>query len=182
MRKIPSLFMREPSGLVRDEVTPGCEWVIVGEGTATRKWDGTCCLVRDGKLFRRYELKIGAIEPLSWEPADRGDPRTGNTPGWIPVSGDAPADRWHREAFRAGIPDGTYELCGPKIGGNPEGCPEHVLIPHGVARLIDCPRTFDALRAYLSPGHIEGIVWRHPDGRMAKIKGKDFGIRRHAEP
>ena len=23
---------------------------------------------------------------------------------------------------------------------------------------------------------IEGIVWHHPDGRMAKIKARDFGI------
>ena len=23
---------------------------------------------------------------------------------------------------------------------------------------------------------IEGIVWHHPDGRMAKIKRRDFGL------
>jgi len=25
---------------------------------------------------------------------------------------------------------------------------------------------------------MEGIVWHHPDGRMVKIKGVDFGINR----
>lgn len=40
------------------------------------------------------------------------------------------------------------------------------------------PRTFGELRRYLEQHDIEGIVWWHPDGRMVKIKGKDFGIRR----
>lgn len=34
------------------------------------------------------------------------------------------------------------------------------------------------LRSYLSAGVFEGIVWHHPDGRMVKIKAKDFGLRR----
>jgi len=44
--------------------------------------------------------------------------------------------------------------------------------------LTDCPRTFDALREYLRGRDIEGVVWHHPDGRLVKIKGKDFGLRR----
>lgn len=38
----------------------------------------------------------------------------------------------------------------------------------------DAPRTFDALKGYLANKTIEGIVWHHPDGRMVKIKAKDF--------
>ena len=34
------------------------------------------------------------------------------------------------------------------------------------------------IKAYLADGKIEGIVWHHPDGRMVKIKAKDFGIKR----
>lgn len=34
------------------------------------------------------------------------------------------------------------------------------------------------LRSYLANKDIEGIVWHHPDGRMVKIKGKDFGLKR----
>jgi len=44
--------------------------------------------------------------------------------------------------------------------------------------LADAPRTFDAVREYLRSRDIEGIVWHHADGRMVKIKGKDFGLRR----
>ena len=54
MRKIISLFQRNYDGdrLVRNEVVPGAEWVLAGEGIATRKYDGTCCMVRDGKLYK----------------------------------------------------------------------------------------------------------------------------------
>src|SRR4051812_20540845 len=56
MQKIISLFQRNYDGnrLVRDEVTPGAEWVVAGEGVATRKWDGTCCMIRGAQLFKRY--------------------------------------------------------------------------------------------------------------------------------
>jgi hypothetical protein len=68
MQKIPCLFQRDQSQgrdtLVRDEVTPGCEWVLEGEGIATRKWDGTCCLIRDGKLYKRYEVKRGKARSI----------------------------------------------------------------------------------------------------------------------
>ena len=62
--------------------------------------------------------------------------------------------------------------------GNPEGFVEHVLIRHGCDRLFYAPRDFAGLKEYLSEHDIEGIVWHHHDGRMVKIKGRDFGIRR----
>ncbi len=67
---------------------------------------------------------------------------------------------------------------GPKIQGNPENFPMHELVRHGTHALPDAPRSFDALREYFETHNIEGIVWHHPDGRMLKIKAKDFGIRR----
>ena len=74
---------------------------------------------------------------------------------------------------------GTYELCGPKVQGNPEGYIDHRLIPHGKEEIDpDVPRNFEALKAFLFNAQIEGIVYHHPDGRMAKIKAKDFGISR----
>ena len=52
MKKMPCLFVRQFHGrdhaTLTEEVTPGCEWVLAGEGTASRKWDGTACMVRDG--------------------------------------------------------------------------------------------------------------------------------------
>ena len=179
MKKIVSLFQRNYDGdrLVIDQIVPGAEWVADGEGIATRKFDGTCCLVRGGKLFKRYDAKAGKTPPVGFEPAQsEPDAKTGHWPGWLPV-GDGPDDARHRDAEMPDE-DGTYELCGPKVQGNPEGYTKHVLVKHGSVILDDCPRTFAALRAYLSDGAIEGVVWWHPDGRMVKIKGKDFGIKR----
>lgn len=183
MKKIISLFQRNYDGdrLVRDEVVPGAEWVIAGEGVATRKLDGTCCMVRDGKLYKRYEVKPGKKPPANFEPATDVDENTGKQQGWVAV-GDGPEDEWHRQAFIGrGIPDGTYELVGPKVQGNPEGCVMHWLVRHGGegTRLFEQPpRTYNALKEWLATQDIEGIVWHHPDGRMVKIKKKDFGLPR----
>ncbi len=193
MKKIVTLFARNHDGdrLVRDEVMTEALWVFTGDGVATQKFDGTCCLVRDGQLFKRYDAKQGKAWPPGFEPAQDADPVTGHQPGWLPV-GDGPEDAWHREAFaqlkwaRQAFPnmgislDGTYELCGPKVQGNPERCEIHALIRHGIDEIRDVPRTFAELRAYLSARDIEGIVWHHPDGRMVKIKQRDFGLRRGA--
>ena len=178
MKKIISLFQRnyETDRLVRDEVVPGAEWVIEGEGTATRKWDGTCCMVKDGKMFKRYEVKKGKKPPADFVPANDVDENTGKQQGWRPV-GDGPEDKYHREAFKGTEPDGTYELVGPKIQGNPEGFDRHALVPHG-EHPVPAPRTFSGLRGWLRSANIEGVVWWHPDGRMVKIKGKDFGFKR----
>jgi hypothetical protein len=179
MQKIISLFRRnhENDRLVRNEIVPGAEWVLNDEGVATVKYDGTSCMVRDGRLFKRYDAKLGRKPPSGFEQSGEPDPITGRVQGWVPV-GSGPEDRWHREAFYGqGIEsNGTYELCGPKIQGNPQGFNAHVLIPHGRACLVLPDRTFDGIKAYLSENPIEGIVWHHPDGRMVKIKRRDFGL------
>lgn len=185
MKKIISLFARNYDGdrLVRNELVSGSEWVIKGEGIAYRKWDGTSCMIRDGVLFKRYDRKRNKKSgkykpsPMNWEPCESTpNKHTGHWPGWIPV-GDGPEDKWHKGADSA-LPDGTYELCGPKIQGNPEGLTCHQLIPHTSSLLVDAPRDFDALKRFFMETIIEGIVWHHPDGRMVKIKVRDFGIKR----
>ena len=45
---------------------------------------------------------------------------------------------------------------------------------------MDVPRTFDALREWMKSKDIEGIVFHHSDGRMAKIKKRDYGQKRIA--
>lgn len=183
MKKTLSLFQRNYDGdrLVRDELVPGTEWVAAGEGVATRKHDGTCCMWRDGRLWKRHEMKAAKFPPPGFVMAQEPDPVTGDVPGWVPV-GDGPEDARHREALAAGVGEltegATYELCGPKVQKNPEGLAAHVLICHGCEFLEDAPRTYDALCSYLANKDIEGIVWHHPDGRMVKIKGKDFGLKR----
>lgn len=182
MKKIPTVFERDWDG-DRSRVTPqvheGCEWVLAGEGDATRKLDGTCCLVRDGQIYKRRELRDGDPTPAEFEEVDH-DIETGKTVGWVLVGG-GPEDRWHREAFEAaGFPaDGTYELVGPKVQGNPEKVPMHTLIPHSMCEVLsDAPRTFEGLRDWLAGRDIEGLVFHHQDGRMAKIKLRDFGLKR----
>lgn len=170
---------------MRDEIVPGAEWVIAGEGYATRKWDGTCVMIQDGVLYKRYDAKRGKTPPEGFIPAQDPDPKTGHWPGWLKV-GDSNADRRHREGYlnlpsHEVWPDGTYELCGPKIGGNPEGFEKHELIKHGIHEHEDCPRSFEALKTWFVSKDIEGIVWHHPDGRMVKIKKSDFGLKRKPE-
>jgi hypothetical protein len=184
MRKIPTIFERDWTGdrsRVVDTTNPECTWVFAGEGVATQKIDGTCCLIRSGKLYKRRELRSGDLEPADWELADR-DLETGKSVGWVPV-GNGPEDRYHREALEycGALPDGTYELIGPKVQGNPERTDCNLLVLHGngiAGPIDDVPRTFDGLREWLSDKNIEGVVWHHPDGRMAKIKLRDFGHKR----
>lgn len=180
MKKIPTIFVRDMSkqpALVVDRWNDGCEWVRDGEGRATRKWDGTCCMVRAGKLYKRRELRRGDMPPSDFE-AEGTDAETGKTVGWVPV-GNGPDDQYHREASNVPYPDGTYELVGPKIQGNKDDWKSHVLVPHGDMDREPAPRDFAGLKAYFQePGNmIEGLVWHHPDGRMAKIKRRDFGLK-----
>jgi len=182
MQKIISLFQRNYDGdrLVRDEVTPGSEWVINGEGVATRKWDGTCCMIKDGVLYKRYDAKKGKTPPDGFIPAQEPDPVTGHWPGWLKV-GDGPEDKWFREGFNNTAINtninATYELVGKKINGGRDGFEDPRLLIHGGMVLKDAPRTFNELKLWFHDQNIEGIVWHHPDGRMVKIKKKDFGYK-----
>lgn len=185
MKKIPTLFERDWDG-DRSRVTPklhkGCEWVANGEGVATRKLDGTSCLVRDGNLYRRRELKKGEPTPPLFELADY-DEDTGKSNGWMPVEPTNPSDKYHVEAFNEGygVLDGAYELVGPKVQGNLENYDLHTLVPHDSQILVyqeNVPRTFEGLKSWLEGRDIEGLVFHHPDGRMAKIKLRDFGLKR----
>lgn len=186
MKKIISLFQRnyDTDKLVRDEIVPGAEWVIEGQGIATRKFDGTCCMIKNGKLFKRYDVKKGKKAPENFEPAQEADTITGHWPGWLPVT-ESKEDQWFNEGFEnlkkslnEDIPDGTYELCGPKVQNNLENFSEHILIPHGKENFAECPRKFEEIKQYLIDKNIEGIVWHNNDGSMVKIKKKDFGFDR----
>lgn len=184
MRKIPSVFVRDFEGnrsLVTRQINSECQWVLDGEGQPTEKSDGTACMVRDGQLFARFDRKRGKPAPPDWEACQpECDPVTGHWPGWVPVR-DEPQFKWHREAlegiFGCPMPDGTYELVGPRINGNPHGLVQHHLLRHGHHALEGVPRDFDGIREWLSTHVMEGIVWHHADGRMAKIKASDFGLK-----
>jgi hypothetical protein len=182
MQKIPTVFQRNHDGdrLVRDEVTPGCEWVLAGAGRPTIKIDGTCCMISGGKLYKRREVKSGQPLPPDFTPIGEVDEVTGKRVGWVPV-GDGPEDQYHREALQflqtgSLALEGTYELVGPKIQGNPYEMSRHFLIPHGSEDFGELPHTFEGLQMFFEAHVTEGVVWHHPDGRMAKLKRRDFGF------
>lgn len=188
MKKIPCLFKRDYSKKERpiiNEILKGSEWVINGEGIATKKYDGTCCLIENGIFYKRHTLRKNKIAPPDFTPATEINKITGKQEGWVLVKN---IDKYHLEAYNrliqaskfsnCQIKNGTYELCGPKVQGNPEHFQHHILIRHGFAELKYAPRDFNNLKKYLANNDMEGIVWHHPDGRMVKIKGIDFGINR----
>lgn len=181
MNKIPTLFVRDWTSkppYVLPDVNPGCEWVLAGEGTATRKYDGTCVMF-DGLLWwARREVKEGGTPPAIWKQIGH-DPETGKSVAWEPIEQSSfakylfeavdaePLRRWET---------GTYELIGPKVNKNPESVERSMLVEHAKADVFDLPdRSFVALQTWLiALPQYEGIVFHHPDGRMAKIKRKDF--------
>ena len=152
-------------------------------------------------------------------------------PHWVPCDRGNPADKYHWEAFDNLLEpeftrytqyptademitisksieskekfDGTFELCGPKVQGNPEGFEEHVLIRHGSEEMLvsddefmeyigvtwqDClpEDQFDFFRLVLLHIDVEGIVFHHPDNipnglnnKYCKIRKSDFGFKRN---
>lgn len=175
---MPRLFKRdyEHEKVLTSEVTPGCEWVLAGEGKATFKFDGTACLIMGGYLFARYDAKHGKAPPSEAIPCDsQPDPITKHWPHWVRVE-DQPQYKWHKAAFAVfSGPDGTYELVGPGINSNKENRKVLELVKHGSIVCEDAPRDFEGLKAYLAHFNGEGLVFHHPDGRMCKIRRVDFG-------
>lgn len=178
VRKIPTIFERDPEDRahVLPNVTAGCEWVLEGEGVPTRKFDGTCTMFDGEKWWARREVKVGKREPESWV-HEETDFTTGKRVGWEPIE-RSPFAAFHEEALAGASPfePGTYELIGPKINGNPEDFSMHCLVRHGVIELQNPePITYETLRDEMTGDfRFEGVVWHHPDGRMAKLKKRDF--------
>lgn len=178
MNKIPTIFVRDPNDMrrVTREVTTGCEWVLSGDGIATVKRDGTNvrATVKDGKLVLMEKRR----NPT------RDDKSEGAEPGYVPVEPTDPGDKHIVAAFEAtsfsGWPDGAHpcEAVGPKIqGGNGGVTPALYAFTLWPDLISANPRTYDEINDFLRDTAIEGLVWHHLDGRMAKIKSRDFGIR-----
>lgn len=201
MKKMPCIFRRQFEGQrivsIGPDVTPGCEWVLEGRGFASRKWDGTACLIHGGTLYARYDSKLDRDgkrkePPEGWIACQpEPDPVTGHWPGWVQVTIEGaslppkpslPEHKWHLEALGGYVRqvghwpiDGTYEAIGPKINANRDGVSEHVLKRHGDVRVQVGARSFEDIRALVMALPFEGLVFAHPDGRMAKIRRADFG-------
>lgn len=178
MKKIASLFKRDYEGnrQVLNEIVEGSEWVAKGEGIATVKYDGTACMIKNGELYKRYDVKKGRSVPEGAIPCEpHANEHTGHFPHWLKV-GEGNEDKWFREVNVTELADGTYELIGEKVNGNKEKVIGHELVKHGAFVLNGVPRSYEGIKSYLSGIEMEGVVWHHPDGRMVKIKKKDFGF------
>lgn len=188
MKKIPTLFVREFKNNkiigITDNITPGMEWVLNGDGVATVKYDGSCCAVIDGLFYKRYDAKNGKTPPAGAIPCCDPDPVTGHWPHWLRLDVMTKSDKWLFDAFAnylidtdfKRIEDGTYEAVGPQFNGNHHALAHNILVKHG-ADVIDVPRTFEGIRDYLAGHMIEGIVFWKDGEPQCKIKRSDFGFK-----
>jgi len=182
MKKLSTLFKKNPENLGRviNEINPENEWALKF-GIATRKFDGTSCAIIKGELYKRFDLKKGRVLPPNAIPCQEPDEITGHHPYWIKCDRNDNSNKWHFVAFDEleNKEDGTYELCGEKVQGNPENIEGHKLIKHGIEKLDLINFDFDRIKHFLTVTNIEGIVFHHlTDSRMCKIRKSDFGIRR----
>ena len=184
MKKIPTLFERVYENHkvvdITSNVTPGLEWVLEGEGIATVKFDGACCAIIDGELYKRYDAKKGKKPPEGAIPCCDPDPITGHWPHWIKCDRKNPVDKWFFEAYdnttlfnNSGTC--TYEAVGPHFQGNPYRLYNDFLFKHGI-RTVYVDRSFEGIRDYLKGHEIEGIVFWKDGEPKCKIKRSDFGF------
>ena len=190
MEKISTLYKKDPNDLGRviNELVPENNWVINGDGIATRKFDGTATAIINSELYRRYDCKIDKetgeykkLIPIGAIPCQSPDKLSGHHPHWIKCNRNNPTDKYHFKAFDElqNKVDGTYELCGEKVQRNPEKIEGYKLINHGCEILDISDYSFENLKKYLTITDIEGIVFHNKnDGRMCKIRKDDFGIKR----
>lgn len=167
--------------LAIDEVNPGCEWVLKGEGIATIKYDGTAVMIDEElNCYQRFQAKPGKNQSIP-DGAILVDEKSDRTLYWVPAT-----DKWIKEAY-AGcvylVRPGTFEAIGPMINGNRHKEEKHTLKMHGnigshvPLEDLSYKGIRDFLKVWKTADYFyEGIVFHHPDGRMAKIKRSDFGF------
>lgn len=190
MKKISTLFKKDINNLGRviNEINLENKWVFDGEAIATQKFDGSACAVINGELYKRYDAKKGKIAPEGAIPCQDADFVTGHHPHWVECDINKKEDTYFWEGFHAlseldKVEDGTYELIGEKIQGNPENIKGHLLVKHGTHILSLESLDFEFIKNFLSnsENNMEGIVFHHiADNRMCKIRKSDFGVRRRS--
>lgn len=196
MKKIPTLFERQFEEhkvvYINPVVDPSLQWVLDGKGIATVKYDGSCCAIYRGELYKRYDAKAGKLIPPDAIPCqDAPDSITGHFPCFVPCKQEEPADRHFFNAYEHSMLNGiinrelvlrsiekpiTFEAIGPKFRNNPYKLQHNYLLEHGKDIIEDCPRDFEGIKKFLERHMIEGIVFWRDDEPRCKIKRKDFGL------
>jgi hypothetical protein len=189
MPKIECPFIRkEIDGryLITSEINPGYEWVFTDETVkAIEKLHGTnvSILIIEGAVVEAYNR----TERIPF--INKG--KAFITQGLLNSK-----ERGYIEF----LPDGQHfgELVGPKVNGNPYNLKEHLWIPfesYAQKHLMykswgKYPKTFDTISAWFEKdllalfyainndgdrkGFVEGIVFTHPNGSLAKIRRDMF--------
>ena len=182
MPKIESPFvrvMKDGNYILTDEIAEGYEWVFEDDSVmAIEKLHGTnvSILIQDG------------IITSIWNRTERL-PFFNKGKQYV-IMGIMNS---YSKGYMEFLPDGQHfgELIGPKVNGNPYQLKEHIWIPfetYGQKHLqYKCwgkyPKTFESIREWFkelmplytsmkgdTEGFVEGIVFTHPDGRMAKLR------------
>lgn len=183
--KLESPFIRkEINGdyIVTPEINPNCQWVFDDENIICQeKLDGTntSIIIENGKLVRVF-----------------------NRENDIDIWSDNPVILAVRESYKRGycnFTDGQYfgEAIGERIQGNPYKITGNIWLPfdtYFVKHLTykswgKYPKDFNTISKWMKDdlmplfymskhkgetGFVEGIVFHHPDGRMAKLRRDMF--------
>lgn len=186
IKKMPALFVIDRAAhIATTDINEPAAWIFTEPSRPTYKKDGTSITVADdGTFYARRAVKKGKKAPPGFIAAET-DSYTGHTFGLEPIHQSNFAKVFDEAAKGQDLKPGTYELCGPKINGNPEGLDTHQLIPHGSETADDIPdmrtvpreQAFEMLKTlfagYKERG-IEGVVWWGADGKRTKLRVNDF--------
>jgi hypothetical protein len=197
MKKIPTLLPKDPNDLGK---------VINGEITVkithySIKIDGTSCMIKEGKPYCRYDVKLyrkkhgKIVKTLTIEEiketlpegaiaCQAPDEKSGHYPHWIPVLETKPEHKhiWEGYTNVKNPLDGTYECIGPKIQGNPHDVDNHIWVHHQAKELIfeipdeqqkDTP--YETFKNLFKDFQWEGLVAYNGLDPVAKIRRSDFG-------
>lgn len=196
MQKLPMLFKRSGGkGYAAEEINPAAQWVTEIPTIPVRKWDGTCMMFDGEQWFSRrqvgFECRLDGIPNPDFIPVEY-DENTRKTFGWEPVEKSSFIKLWRlaieEKPYHCTLFDcdddyepGTYELIGPKVNGNPENLSQHRLMSHKESPIVANISVFEPheltynnlYNAFMSIP-FEGVVFYSQDGRMAKLRRKDF--------
>lgn len=187
-KKMTALFEIDRVNHIGTEViNEKSAWVFTDPTHATVKRDGTGVVITaDGEAFVRRSVKKGKKIPEGFLLAEF-DAFTETMFGVEPVEKSGFRKMFNEavENLTEPLTEGTFELVGPKINGNPEGFDKHVLIRHGSEDFVEIPdlRTINRDDAFailkeiftdLKERGIEGVVWWGLDDRRVKLRVHDF--------
>jgi hypothetical protein len=169
---------KRPTGETIDKLT-----INPSHFTVTAKFDGTCCYIKDGKIYTRQDIKKSITNaPPDWFPTAGTEPdKGGHIIGFRPLDSKK-GDKWHLMAIDKEdeskarflqfnnetksfyyvtkpieeFNGKTAELVGPHVNGNKHQLEKHAYIIHGSVE-VNCDwKSHKSLKEWLQN---EGIIY-----------------------